>query len=460
MKKIITLVVVFTTIGTTYAQFTDLNDLGILFSRDQRTGTARFNAMAGAFGALGSDISSTDINPAGGAVARNSKVAVTFEGRNTDLGVNYYGNKSNFQDERLNLSQAGAIFVFDGNYNSNWNRFAISFNYKVKADFDNLYRGTGNSGLSLYDNTYSRTPQPNTTFYTPFRQEFSKETRGINSVFNMGISAVHDNKLFIGASLKFHSLEFRETARIIEDNDNSRNVPTIIDEVDRRVVDGTGFSLNLGFIYKVNQYIRFGASYESPTWYREVLESTVNDILVSDATDRSRLVTLLQEEIRRGPFSLRFRTPSKLTASGALVFGKQGLISLDYTYRDFSNFRYTDDVSSQAIGGGIIDPNNFFSRDFRATHAFNLGTEWRFDRLSLRGGYFYEQNPNLREGGNTNQDNYRGFTAGLGYNFGGTQIGLSYLRSSNDQFYSQYTIGDININNTTSRIAASITFSL
>ncbi len=454
MKKIIFLVAIFAMTSTTYAQFTDYNDLGILFSRDQRTGTARFNAMAGAFGALGSDISSTDINPAGAVVARKSKVAITFEGTGTDFDINYYGNTSNIKDERLNLSQAGAIFVFDGENNSNWNRFAITFNYKVKADFDNFYSGSGNSGLSLYDNNFNRTENPNNTFYRAFEQEFTKQTNGINSVFNLGFSAVHDNKLFVGASLKFHSLEYTERAVNIEDNDDLSGTPLVFDEINDRFVDGTGFSFNVGFIYKLNKFIRIGAAYESPTWYNEVLEESVEDFAAFDNTDSANPSLILEDRQARGPFSLRFRTPSKLTASGALIFGKQGVISLDYTYRDFSNFRYNDPDPA------LQDVNQFFSRDFRATHALNLGAEWRFDRVSLRGGYFYEKNPNLREGGGTNSDNYRGFTAGLGYNFGNTQIGLSYLRSLNDEFYTLYNVGDINIDNTTTRIAASITFSL
>ena len=266
--------------------------------------------------------------------------------------------------------------------------------------------------------------------------------------------------LFVGASLKFHSLEYRERAISIEDNNDLSGTPLLFDDINEQFIDGTGFSFNVGFIYKLNKFIRIGASYESPTWYSEVLEESLNDFAVFDTTDPNNQSILLRDRSNRGPFSLRFRTPSKLTASGALIFGKHGVISLDYTYRNFSNFRYTDDVSFRDAGGQLVNPNNFFSTDFRATHALNLGTEWRFDRVSLRGGYFYEKNPNLREGGNTNEDNYRGFTAGLGYNFGNTQIGVSYLRSMNDEFYTLYNIGDINIDNTTSRIAASITFSL
>ncbi len=130
------------------------------------------------------------------------------------------------------------------------------------------------------------------------------------------------------------------------------------------------------------------------------------------------------------------------------------MVSFDYTYRDFRNVRYNE-------GDPILqDANRIFSIDFRAIHAFNLGTEWIFDRLSLRGGYFYEKNPNLREGGDTNTDNLRGFTVGLGYNFGNTQVELSYLKSESDEFYSLYNLEDIDVNNNTFRISAGLTFYL
>ena len=62
MKKV--LLGVFLATGLlTYAQ--QIQDLP-LFGLEQRTGTARFQAMAGAFGALGGDFSALAINPAGG----------------------------------------------------------------------------------------------------------------------------------------------------------------------------------------------------------------------------------------------------------------------------------------------------------------------------------------------------------------------------------------------------------
>ncbi|CAL2083723.1 OmpP1/FadL family transporter [Tenacibaculum sp. 190524A05c] len=453
MKRILLLVALATTILTSYSQALDYNDLGLLFSKDNTNGTARFNAMSGAFGALGSDLSSTDINPAGAAVARDSKFSVTLSNRNANLDVNYYGNTNNLQDEYFNISQAGGIFVFDiDNSNSSWNRFAFTFNYKMKADFDNLYSGRGNSNFLFYDQHIGDTNSPVNIFDGSIEQSFSNETRGLNSVFNIGISAVHDNKLFVGASLKFHNLEFRERSFLTEMNDDVNGNILEVEDFRERFIEGNGFSFNLGFIYKLNKFIRLGASYESPTWYQEVIEERAGSLTMFDVNNLG--ITGVEDRFFEGPYSLRFTTPSRLTASGALVFGKQGLISVDYTYKDFQNFKYRE------VDQELQDANQFFRTDFRATQKLSVGTEWRFDRVSLRGGYSYELDPNLVVGGNTNKDNIRAFSAGLGYNFGNTKIDLSYQQSENRQFYSLYNTGDINIDNNISVVAATVTFSL
>ncbi|VAW26595.1 putative hemin receptor, partial [hydrothermal vent metagenome] len=42
------------------AQTLSYNDIGVLFSQEKINGTARYNAMSGAFGALGGDLSSIE----------------------------------------------------------------------------------------------------------------------------------------------------------------------------------------------------------------------------------------------------------------------------------------------------------------------------------------------------------------------------------------------------------------
>ncbi len=325
MKKIIFFIaLIITMTESSYSQFSNYNDLGILFSKDERNGTARFNSMAGAFGALGSDISATDINPAGAAVARQSKASITLENISTDFGVNYYGSSDNLKHERLNLSQAGVIFIFDGakiSNNEDWNRFGLTFNYKVKADFNNLYRGSGNSNFLFFDEHINDVNDSKNTFDRSVSQDFSKETSGINRVVSIGFSAVHDNKIFIGAALKLHDLEYKETAFLREINDDINGNELEVEDFNERFIDGNGFSFNIGFIYKLNKYIRIGGAYESPAWYQEIFEDQISNLTMFDVPDLN--ISGAEERSVEGPYSLQFTTPAKLTAGGALIFGKK-----------------------------------------------------------------------------------------------------------------------------------------
>ena len=62
----------------------------LLYSKDNLSGTARFNAMSGAFGALGGDFSAINVNPAGSAVFSNNQVVVTFSNYNVKNNSDYF----------------------------------------------------------------------------------------------------------------------------------------------------------------------------------------------------------------------------------------------------------------------------------------------------------------------------------------------------------------------------------
>ena len=75
MKKLYIFIALFLTSGIAFAQ----SDADVLrFSRTLPLGTARSAAMSGAFGALGGDISTLNVNPAGIGVFRKSEVSMTL----------------------------------------------------------------------------------------------------------------------------------------------------------------------------------------------------------------------------------------------------------------------------------------------------------------------------------------------------------------------------------------------
>ena len=61
-------------------------------SMDKPSGTARFESMGGAFGSLGGDLSSININPAGGAVFIDNEYGFTISGSNTKNNTLFFNN--------------------------------------------------------------------------------------------------------------------------------------------------------------------------------------------------------------------------------------------------------------------------------------------------------------------------------------------------------------------------------
>ena len=103
MRRIFTTVLLFTATLMSYSQSLGYQDLAILFAQNDNNGTARFTAMSGAFGALGGDVSSIHINPAGLSVFSNSMFNATFNSRNTLINSTYYGNTLTTENEFFNL---------------------------------------------------------------------------------------------------------------------------------------------------------------------------------------------------------------------------------------------------------------------------------------------------------------------------------------------------------------------
>ncbi len=434
---------------TSYSQVFNYNDLGILFSSDAKKATARFNAMSGAFGALGGDISSTTINPAGASVAKLSSISVTGTHNSFNDSANYYGTSSQFESSNFRIPQLGALFVFKSNKKSDWNKSAIFFNFRNKSNFNLNYDVEGNSNLLFY--TEHPSDISGALFDRSLNQFVSNSVSGRSDVFDLGFSTVHKNKLHLGAALKFHQVEFIQETVFNEVNDDIDGNILDVQEYTLTDISGAGVSLSLGFIYKLNQYLRFGLSYETPTYYSRLFEDYYDELDILSIQNLG--IPSFFESNGPDGFVHRFRTPSVITASGALVFGKRGLVSADFTHRDYTNINFS--------GSDFNDVNNSFTNDYRDTYSLNVGAEWRFDNnFSIRGGASYQKDPNLTIGGNTNDDNIKGFSLGAGYNFGKSSFDISFNNSENRNYYTIYNTGDLSVDRTITQISGTFTINL
>jgi len=470
MKKHLTFPLLFLCALLSAQNITDV----LKYSTENLQGTARFQSMGGAFGALGGDLSALNINPAGSAVFNNTLITISGTYYGTDNDANYFGTRSNTNVDNINMNQIGGVFVFKStNADSDWKKFSLGFNYDLVNNFENSYFASGrsNQGVDSYFLNFAEgTPLGNILLqdgeliengyldiganagfsdqqaflgyyggvidpsdddpdtdeyvrnasYTNVDQQFRRNSIGNNSKFTANIATEYKEKLYLGASLNFHSV-FNERLDQLTETGYDPN-----SEIQRITFDnllttrGNGFSYSLGAIAKLNEFVRLGASYQSPTWYR------LND----DFSQRINS-NLADEDINFIDFGIinlferyTIKTPSRLTGSMAVIFGKNGLLSLDYSYQDFSNaeLRPQDDPNFRSV-------NSRIANELGAVSTIRLGGEYRIAQFSLRAGYRYEQSPyaNADTIGDLN-----GISGGIGYNFGGSRLDFSLNRINQD----------------------------
>jgi len=443
MKQILTIFSFFIIIVTN-AQYLDYNDLGLLFSAENNQGTARTMAMKGSFGALGGDLSALAINPAGGAIFTNSTASFTLGYHQKEVLSDFYGNQFQNSQGDLNISQAGGLLVFDNNYeNNSIQKVVIGINYSIVNDFKNNWMANG-----IASPTWVKDPVDDLINYSNVEiQEYKNYTTGKQSQLNFSIAAQYNDNLYIGASLNTHDTNFVEesTRQEIANDGNGNSVDAF--ESYWQEVQGSGFSMGIGFIFKATQNFRLGLSYNSPVWYELHEESNLFEEYENDLIGYYNLIYSndpppYENNINKVlVYDYKLRTPSKLTGSLAYVFDDKGLISADITRKNYK--------------GTTISPesqfdfeNENFDSFLSESYKLNLGAEWRLDEFSLRAGYSYEQSPFSNLSDTFDQENPSNFTLGvgdssgysmgIGYDFGNFKIDIAYDQTQQTDFYDIY----------------------
>ncbi|MDV7140828.1 outer membrane protein transport protein [Maribacter sp. TH_r10] len=470
MKRYLTFIVL---LACTVASAQNLNDV-LRYSQENLQGTARFQGMGGAFGALGGDLSALNINPAGSAVFNNSQFTVSGSNYHTDNTATYFGTGRSANENNFNLNQVGGVFVFKSRNDSDWKKMALAINYDMVQSFDDEYRisGTSDQGIDNYflnyadgvvpfnsiliqdgeyiENAYldigayqgftdqqaflgyyggiidpvgeddTTTDYIRNASYSNVNQDYARYTSGYNSKFNLNFATQYQNNLYLGASLNFHTVFYDQFDEIRETGYDSGSAIQRTDFSNFLHTEGSGFSFNLGAIAKVNQNIRVGGSYQSPTWYR--LTDDLSQRINSDLADSE--INFINHDIINLFEEYTIKTPAKLTGSVALIFGRDGLLSFDYDYQDMSQaeLRPTSDSSFSTV-------NSEIANNLDGVSSFRLGGEYRIERVSLRAGYRFEQSP-YADGNNIGDLN--AYSGGIGYNFGGSRLDLAYNRTERD----------------------------
>lgn len=467
----------------TFSQAQDITD-AVRYSSDELSGTARFRALSGAFGALGGDISSLSINPAGSAVFLNSFATLTLSHNQTETNTGYFNGMTSSKFSGVNFDQAGAVMVFNSSDpDNNWGRFTLAFNYEETSNFENRFTAQGVSPTSIDeyflgyadgmplelletmdDETIGdlylylgenegfgaqqaflgyqgfvinpNSSDPDNTAYSSaiapgnFDQEYAYAATGLNGKFTFNLASEFNDFLYLGANVNTHFLNYDRATRFLEINNNSGSETNEVLFSNNLSTTGSGFSFQVGTITKVGQFLRLGAAYESPTWFTITEQATQRLETYSEEFDESIVVN--PNIVNLYP-DYKLRTPAKVTGSAAILLGTVGLVSFDYSYKDYTTteFRPLNDPE-------FVFQNNEILDNLRAASTYRIGGELRLEDLSLRGGYRIEESPYKNE---TTIGELSGYTLGLGYNFGGLKVDLAYENASRTDNPQLYNVG-------------------
>ena len=484
----------------------DLTD-ALRYSTGTTEGTARFKSMSGAFGALGGDMSAVSMNPAGSAIFNLSHGSLTLSSLKVSNDVAYGSNTQALKDNSFDMNQIGAAFVFNNrNTESTWNKFVVSLFYEQLQNYDNqfsaagttqnsigsyftdyanglrldeitalpgenisqAYSGIGSEFGSSYQQAYlgyesfilepaDDTDNENTAYASniaagDFYQKYSYASTGYNGKFSANLGFQYDKNIYFGINLNSHFLNYERSTLFYEDNTNTGSTINEVHFENTLLTTGEGFSLQLGSIVKVNDFIRLGLTYDSPTWMRLREETTQYLYTFEDATS-------LEAEVDPAVINVfpeyHLRTPSQITGSAAFIIGDTGLISIDYSRKDYSTTEFRSNS-----GGNFSQQNSVISNTLKAANTVRIGGELRHKKFSYRGGYKMEQSPYKDTAA---YGDLKGFSLGLGYDFGGSRLDLAYensKRKMDHRFFNAGNLDTARINTTNSNVSLTLSMSL
>ncbi|TNE54410.1 MAG: hypothetical protein EP338_07410 [Bacteroidetes bacterium] len=395
----------------------DVRDL-VRFSQTQTYGSARFEAMAGSFGALGADLSTSTINPAGYGRYSSSTFGMSFGHNYTRNSVLFNGIKSEEKVNAFRLNNLGFVLTNDISKNNKgfiFNQFGFSYNRIENFKDAFHYKGqqyrslldhfaSSANGMSVNDlytslaftsglawDTYAIDPNGSGGYFPRLDQgaevihQRSVNTRGGMSEYNFSASGNYMNKLYVGFNWGIR------TGRYIEDyehreevvNNNFNSLDSFQYEYHLKT-RGSGNIFRIGAIYLPIEQLRMGLSIHTPSFFEFKDEFSAD--MVSYHKDTTYYV--LEEYKPEGEYKYRLRTPPKLVASLAYVFGTRGAINVDAEWMGYglAHLKTTQDENYEPYD--YSDINREARDQVRSVINLRVGGELVFhSQYFLRAGY-------------------------------------------------------------------------
>ena len=446
------------------------------------SGTARQQAIGGAMGSIGGDLTAGYVNPAGLALYKTNELVLSpgWQLFNTTRSGYLGANGSGPSVNHFSMGASGFVLALPS-FTSGVNN-TLAFAVNRTADFNShvSYQGINtyssfaeqyaeefaasgldvNSGvaspqldygtrMALYSylidtatvgGTLQVIAQPDKSGKL-LQQNDLRSTGGITEL-QVSLATNQYDKWYLGASLGVPILDYTRYQTYSE-NDVSGNTNNDFGSFTYRETyhtSGAGLNAKLGAIYSPSRSVRIGLAITTPTAF------TLTDHISASLDTRTENYNNLKEiymtsdsldhlmGVSPQPNSVQYNltTPWHFLLSGSYIFGsgqadtknQKGFITADLEYVTTHDPHFSPPSSYQGTDN-YYDPVNQAIRDnYRGTLSARLGGEMKFDRWFIRAGGAYYSNPySQRE----QKADKLYLTTGLGYRVKAFFVDLAYV---------------------------------
>ncbi|MFZ1703941.1 MAG: hypothetical protein WAT79_06315 [Saprospiraceae bacterium] len=449
----------------------NLTDI-VRWSTFQPSGTAAALGVNNSLGAIGGDIMSAHINPAGIGEFKQSTFTFTggFDIRENSAWLTADANSKNtLRSGKFGVHNLGLVF---GNYRPNKNftssNFAIGFtrqtNFKNKVLYSGKTIGTITEHFAERANGLTPDQLDDFDAYPAYftgaifdfdgdknyETDFAQNDLLVNKQQNINSSGYvnelsftwageYKNKVNIGVGIGIPFAQYSEQ-KVYEERDNESEIATFnylqyIQDLD---ITGVGFNAKLGVIFKPASWLRIGGAFHSPTWF--TFEDTYSTSMEYSYDDETNIYPGSNDVKPELQFKYNISNPYKAIGSLGSVFQLgdiHGFVNVDLEYVDYLSAEY--DGTAHSDDPSEINYTNKVNSDiinsFQSAVNFRLGGELAYDIFRVRGGFYQFKSPFANE-----KESYQNYTFGAG--FRGDKFYLDFaLQFSNALTgYNAYTV--------------------
>ena len=436
------------------------------FSNLRPGGTARYVGVGGSLGALGTDFSVLSTNPAGLAMYRRSDFSITpsLLVTATDAQLRDGSDTPLRTDDRssFNLNNLGVVFANrssnprwkTANFGMGLNRLAnfnqsVFYEGKTPGSIVTRWQDFANSGEGISDFEEGLAIDAgalyqldgNDFYFSDFEGSESAEVNREETIISKGsinelvfsFAGNYEERIMIGATLGIPFVSFTEE-KIYEEEDMGEgtdgDIPVFNFLNFRQNLNTTGAGVNfkLGLIYRLNQMVRLGVAFHTPTLYW--LDDSFDAALTYSYTDGNGESTLSADS-PDGLFEYRLRTPWRFIGSAGVVVGRRGFITGEIEWVDYRNASFDFGEFGQSEQETNQEINDLLTQTLNV----RIGGELVLDIFQLRGGFQILNSP-LEADDTVNF----AYSFGAGFRQSSFYMDFAYVRTLFEETYVPYVV--------------------